>query len=211
MGGVVAVGALLGIAVAGLPDDAPDVVVPAAAAATSATPTTDVVAVPATVATTTSLVASLPALPTTVDDPTDTTDPTAGDGSTLDTATPTSEPATTTATSTTTAPALPPLTVRDRAEVRLVVANGDGRYNLVGRNVDRLRPLGYVEIDQTDLSNYVDRTTIYFREGFEVEAYRLADDLSVPGALVEPLGPVPVTNDDGAGDVIALLGPDAIR
>ena len=34
MGGVVAVGALLGIAVAGLPDDAPDVVVPAAAAAT---------------------------------------------------------------------------------------------------------------------------------------------------------------------------------
>lgn len=229
MGGVVVVGAVLGIAVAGLPDDAPDVVVPAAASATSAAPdATAVVEVPATVATTTSLVASLPVVPTTIDDSTDdnstddSTDDSADDGSadddsttttndeaTLDPVTTSSDPTVTTAPTTT--PALPPLTVRDRADVRLVLANGDGRYNLVGRNVDRLRPLGYVEIDQTDLANYVDRTTIYFRDGFEVEAYRLADDLSVPDALVEPLGLVPVTNDDGAGDVIALLGPDAVR
>ncbi|MEZ5224274.1 MAG: LytR C-terminal domain-containing protein [Ilumatobacteraceae bacterium] len=216
MGGVVVVGAVLGIAVAGLPDDAPDVVVPAAASVTSAAPdATDVVEEPATPATTTSLVASLPVAPTTTGDEagpttTDDADPTTtADEATLDTVTVTSDP--TGSTDSTTAPALPPLTVRDRADVRLVLANGDGRYNLVGRNVDRLRPLGYVDIDQTDLANYVDRTVIYFRDGFEVEAYRLADDLAVPDALVEPLGLVPVTNDDGAGDVIALLGPDAIR
>ena len=116
----------------------------------------------------------------------------------------------------TTAPPTTPTTavtsdLLDRSVVRLVLANGDGRYNLVGRNVDRLTPLGYTEIDQTDASNYVDRTVLYFRPGFDDEAARLAADLLVPDALLEPLPDQPVTNSDDNGDIVVILGPDAVR
>ena len=128
---------------------------------------------------------------------------------------------TTVAVTTTTAPpeTTPPTTpttavtgdLLDRSVVRLVLANGDGRYNLVGRNVDRLTPLGYTEIDQTDASNYVDRTVLYFRPGFDDEAARLAADLLVPDALLEPLPDQPVTDSDANGDIVVILGPDAVR
>jgi hypothetical protein len=108
---------------------------------------------------------------------------------------------------TTVAPAQP----LDRSQVRLVLANGDGRYNLVGRNVDRLTPLGYTAIDQTDAPRKVDRTVLYVRPGFDDEAARLAADLLVPGALIEPLPAEPVTINDELGDIIVVLGPDAVR
>lgn len=116
----------------------------------------------------------------------------------------------------TTAPPTTPTTavtsdLLDRSVVRLVLANGDGRYNLVGRNVDRLTPLGYTEIDQTDASTYVDRTVLYFRPGFDDEAARLAADLLVPDALLEPLPDQPVTTSDDNGDIVVILGPDAVR
>lgn len=123
---------------------------------------------------------------------------------------------TTTPTPTTTPP--PPTTTApvdadllDRSQVRLVLANGDGRYNLVGRNVDRLTPLGYTTIDQTDAPRSFDRTVLYVRPGFEDEAARLAADLLVPGALIEPLPAEPVTINDDLGDIIVVLGPDAVR
>ena len=99
----------------------------------------------------------------------------------------------------------------DRSQVRLVLANGDGRYNLVGRNVDRLTPLGYTTIDQTDAPRPFDRTVLFVRPGFEDEAARLAADLLVPGALIEPLPAEPVTINDDLGDIIVVLGPDAVR
>lgn len=99
----------------------------------------------------------------------------------------------------------------DRSQVRLVLANGDGRYNLVGRNVDRLTPLGYTTIDQTDAPRPFDRTVLYIRPGFEDEAARLAADLLVPGSLIEPLPAEPVTINDDLGDIIVVLGPDAVR
>ncbi len=136
----------------------------------------------------------------------------------------TTTPATTTAPTTTpaaptTTPTTAPTTTAaaatnvllDRAQVRLVLANGDGRYNLVGRNVDRLTPLGYTTIDQTDAPRDVARTVLYIRPGFDDEAVRLAADLLVPGALIEPLPDQPVTINDQLGDIIVVLGPDAVR
>ncbi len=132
---------------------------------------------------------------------------------------PTTPPATTTpATTAPTAPTTTPTTAAaatdvllDRAQVRLVLANGDGRYNLVGRNVDRLTPLGYTTIDQTDAPRKVERTVLYIRPGFDDEAVRLAADLLVPGALIEQLSDQPVTINDQLGDIIVVLGPDAVR
>jgi hypothetical protein len=114
----------------------------------------------------------------------------------------------TTAAPTTLAPANELL---DRADVRLVLANGDGRFNLVGANVNRIEPLGYTTIDQTDIPRPVERTVLYYRPGFDDEAARLAADLLVPAALLEPLPDTPITANDELGDIIAVLGPDAVR
>lgn len=126
----------------------------------------------------------------------------------------TSAPATTVAVPTTvpsTTTAITEAPVRDRADVRLVVANGDGRFNLVGANVARLRALGYVTIDETDVNVRPPSTIIYVRPGFEREAAVLAQDLKTPGAVVTALPATPVTVNDEKGDLVVVLGPDAPR
>jgi LytR cell envelope-related transcriptional attenuator len=102
-----------------------------------------------------------------------------------------------------------------RADVRLVIANGDGRFNLATANADRLRAAGYVHIDETDVSKHVAATILYFRPGFDDEAAVVAADLGIPDALRAPLptgGPATtITPDDSLGDIIVVLGPDALR
>ena len=98
-----------------------------------------------------------------------------------------------------------------RVEVSIVLANGDGRFNLVGRNADRLLALGYVEIDQTDVGDRPPATIIYYRPGFDDEAERLAGDLQTPNATITALPDTPVTGNDAAGELVVVLGPDALR
>ena len=100
--------------------------------------------------------------------------------------------------------------VRPRTEVRVVVANGDGRFNLAGVNGNRLEAAGYTQVDLTDAGK-VPATVVYFRPGFDREAVIVAADLLVPNAIIEPLPDTPVTSNDGLGDVVVVLGPDAIR
>jgi hypothetical protein len=126
----------------------------------------------------------------------------------------TSAPSTTTAVTTSapsTTTAVTEAPVRDRADVRLVVANGDGRFNLVGSNVTRLRALGYVTIDETDVNVRPPSTIIYVRPGFEREADVLAQDLQTPDAVISALPDTPVTANDELGDLVVVLGPDAQR
>jgi len=126
----------------------------------------------------------------------------------------TSAPSTTTAVTTSapsTTTAVTEAPVRDRADVRLVVANGDGRFNLVGSNVTRLRALGYVTIDETDVNVRPPSTIIYVRPGFEREADVLAQDLQTPDAVITALPDTPVTANDELGDLVVVLGPDAQR
>ena len=130
------------------------------------------------------------------------------------TAVTTSAPSTTTAVTTSapsTTTAVTEAPVRDRADVRLVVANGDGRFNLVGSNVTRLRALGYVTIDETDVNVRPPATIIYVRPGFEREADVLAQDLQTPDAVITALPTTPVTANDELGDLVVVLGPDAQR
>jgi hypothetical protein len=102
-------------------------------------------------------------------------------------------------------------TIDDRVDVSIVLANGDGRFNLVGRNRDRLLKLGYFIIDQQDVSDRPPSTIIYYRPGFEDEAERLAGDLQTPNAVITELPDTPVTVNDAAGELVVVLGPDAIR
>lgn len=109
-----------------------------------------------------------------------------------------------------TEPDTPAGDVRPRTEVRVVVANGDGRFNLAGVNGSRLEAAGYTQVDLTDAGK-VDATVVYFRPTFDREAAIVAADLLVPNAIIEPLPDTPVTSNDDLGDVVVVLGPDAIR
>jgi hypothetical protein len=114
---------------------------------------------------------------------------------------------TTTTTTTTIAGPLP------RNQVRLVIANGDGRFRLASVTADRIRSLGYI-IDLGDAVNTVDATVVYYRPGFDDEAAFAATDIGVPDAIILALptnASQPITDSDANGDVIVVLGPDAPR
>ncbi len=187
---VIVVGGLAGIAIAGRPVPSDSFVLdPSVTVADSTSSTT-------TRAATTSI--SEPA--TTIAIPT-TAAPTS--------AAPTSA-APTTAAPTTTTTILGPL---PRNQVKLVIANGDGRFRLASVTADRIRSLGYI-IDLGNTVNIVDQTVIYYRPGFDDEAAYAAVDIGVPDAVIIALptnAAQPITDSDARGDVIVVLGPDAPR
>jgi hypothetical protein len=202
---VACAGVVAGVAIAGLPDDDESLSITAPSTTIEVIATFDSIAEGGTGSlATTTVVASSPVVPdSTAPVATDAPPATTADTTTTSAAAPTS----TVATPTTVAPTGP----LDRAAVRLVLANGDGRFNLVGRNADRLLALGYVTIDQTDVGDRPAATTIYFRPGFDDEAAILAGDLQTPNAIVTALPATPITANDDAGDLIVVLGPDAQR
>lgn len=132
----------------------------------------------------------------------------------VDSAAPTIAPSASTTvatTTTTTTVAEPELTLPDRSEVRLVLANGDGRARLASINADRMLAAGYTQIEVADVATRNDVTQIYYRPGFEVAALRMRDDLQTPNAAIAVLAAQPITDIDAAGDLIVVLGPDALR
>ncbi len=204
---VIVVGGLAGVAIAGRPTPSDTFVLdPNATSVTSTTSTPP-----------TSTAEPRPTVPK----PT-TTPPTTAAVSTTSAAPSTTAPATTASTTapTTAAPtttALPTTTTvpgpLPRNQVRLVLANGDGRFKLASTTADRMRPLGYV-IALGDSLKPSDATLVYYRPGFADEAAVVAKDLGVPKAIVAAFpanAAQPITDADAKGDVIVVLGPDAPR
>jgi hypothetical protein len=197
---VIVVGGLAGLAIAGRP-------VPADTFVLDASNTTQVaVSTTSTVAGTTATTAPAATTTATAAAPTTTA----------------AAPTTTTAAPTTTA-AAPTTTVADttttvegpvpRDQIRLVIANGDGRFRLASSTADRIRPLGYI-IDLGDALTPVTATIIYYRPGLEDEAAIVAADISVPNAILTEYptrASQPITSSDDNGDIILVLGPDAPR
>ncbi len=196
---VVVVGALAGVAIAGRPEPVnPFVLDPNVTVPIDTSPTSEAASTTTTSRATTTTIAS-------------TTTPAAAPTTTAIPATTTSstEAPTTTETATTTTIAGP----LPRDQVRLVLANGDGRFRLASITAERISPLGYV-IDLGDALRTVDATIIYYRPGFDDEAEVVANDIKVPGAIIAalPTNSAPsITNSDDSGDVIVVLGPDAPR
>jgi len=195
---VIAVGAVAGVAIAGRPTPSDEFVLdpsvtvavgPSSSSTVPADTTTSAAPVTSTIEVTTSTAeATTTAAPTTVAS--------------------TEAPTTTAAPTTTIIPGPLP-----RDQVRLVLANGDGRFRLASTTADRIRPLGYV-IDLGDAIGPVDGTVIYYRPGFDDEAAFAAVDIGVPDALILPFptnASQPITTSDDNGDVIVVLGPDAPR
>lgn len=207
--GVAVVGAVLGVVIAGRPADLNSF---RSATSDAAAPVFTTQPPVTTAASSSTAVASQPPVPpaaVTTIAPTTIAPTTVPETTVPETTVPATPPPTTAPPPDTT---LPPVNeTLARQDVRLVLANGDGRFNLVGRNADRLLALGYTTIDQTDVGARPATTIIYFRQGFEDEAAILAVDLQTPGAAITPLPDTPVTSNDANGDLIVVLGPDAVR
>ncbi|MEP7200994.1 MAG: LytR C-terminal domain-containing protein [Ilumatobacteraceae bacterium] len=193
---VIVVGGLAGVAIAGRPVPSDQFVLdPSITVVIDSVPTSDEPA-----ATTTVEPSVTPIASTTTESSTTSVAPTSA----------------TNAATTTTAQEATTTTVRSpvpRQQVRLVIANGDGRFRLAAITADRLSPLGYL-IVQGDASRTVDATVIYYRAGFDDEAAIVANDILVPGAIITAFptaAPPTITTSDDQGDVIVVLGPDAPR
>ncbi len=218
---VAVAGMIAGAAIAGLPDDDESLELSAVTTTTTTLADVDIASTqPATTAVvdttvvdttvvTTTVAASSPVVPepsTTVASTTPASTTSASTTSASTTSASTTPASTSPATNTTLVDQL-----LERVDVSIVLANGDGRFNLVGRNADRLLALGYVEIDQTDVGDRPPATIIYYRPGFDDEAERLAGDLQTPNATITALPDTPVTGNDAAGELVVVLGPDALR
>ncbi len=176
--GLLSIGA--GVAIAGLPNSVP-------VDATVIPPTATTVATTATVASTTTEATST----------TETTVP----ATTETTVRSTTVPATSTTTSTVSPSTAPPDDLPQRSELSTIVANGANIAGAAGLNVERLRELGYTDIAPRNGTAVVEFTTIYFADGFEDAAVRLAEDLELRPDFVAPLIEAP--------EVLAL--PDEVE
>lgn len=143
------------------------------------------------------------------DDEADADEATTTEPATTEPAPATTDAALTTVPATTEAAPATSVAIRDRAQVRVVIANGDGRPGLAGANTDRLAALGYPAVVAGDVAE-VTVTLVYYRLGFEVEALRIRDDLQTPSAAVGELPDSGITNSDADGDIVVVLGPDAL-
>jgi hypothetical protein len=185
--GLLSVGA--GIAIAGLPDNV-------SGDATIIPPTTvasDLTGPETTVATIT--VAPSTVAPTTEPDTTE-PDTTGAPTTVADTAAPDT---------TDSAPAELP----DRSELNVVAANGANIAGAALRMTVRLEELGYVDVLPRDGTDIVEFTTIYFADGFEEAALRLADDLELLPFFVAPIAAMPTVIDLPADvELVAYIGPD---
>jgi hypothetical protein len=177
--GLLSIGA--GVAIAGLPDNVP---------------------VDATIIPPTTTEAPPPTVPETTAPPTT---------ATPDTTTPeTTEPETTEPETTepdTTDPEVDELA--ERSELIVVAANGANVAGTAVRLAELLEGLGYVDVLPLNGSDIVEFTTIYFAEGFEDAAVRLADDLDLLAEFVAPLEDAPSVAELPADtELLAYIGRD---
>ena len=188
---VISIGA--GVAIAGLPDNAP-------ANATITPTTTDGPADTTTPAT------QPDTIPETA--PPDTTAPETTPPET--TTPPTTQPETTVPTTTEPPPGTSvPADVPDRSELFVVAANGSNVAGAAARMATRLEEIGYADVALRNGTTFSEFTAVYYAEGFEDAALRLADDLDVVDELVGSIEDAPnVTELPDDFELLVYIGLD---
>lgn len=168
-----------GVAIVGLPDD------DSAATTIVVSPTTGSAA-PTSEGATSVVETTAPA----ITDPTTTVEATVPDATTT-----TSTSSTSTSTSTSTTTTTPDVDLPPRSELFTIVANGANISGAAGRNVERLEAIGYTDIAPRNGTVVVDFTIVYYADGLEDSAVRLADDLELFPEFVAPLIDAPQVLD----------------
>jgi hypothetical protein len=101
--------------------------------------------------------------------------------------------------------------MRPRKDVTVVVANGGFSDGLAGRGAGSLSALGYVAPKAQNAVKKNDRSVVYFVQGFQREAVRLAEDLGLRANQVLPKPTRSVSRADGGAELIVVLGGDFLR
>lgn len=83
----------------------------------------------------------------------------------------------------------------DRDELIVVAANGANVAGAALRMATFLEELGYVDIAQLNGSDIVEFSVVYYADGFEEAALRLADDLDLLDEFVAPIDDAPAVTD----------------
>ncbi len=184
--GLLSIGA--GVAIAGLPDNVPVDATIIPPTTTEASETT----VPSTTATTTT--ATTVTVPETTEP--DTTEP--------DTTEPdTTQPDTT----------RPDDSVQvesgERGDMAVAVANGANVAGAASNLGARLEQLGYVDVASLNGSDIFEFTVVYYADGFELAALRMAEDLALLPDFIAPLDDAPSVGALPAGtELLVYLGRD---
>ena len=190
--GLLSIGA--GVAIAGLPDNVP-------VDATIVPPTTTEAPEPTLPETT---------VPTTTVPPT--TEPETSEPETSEPET--SEPETTVPETTEVESSAPDTTdgatdLPDRSELAVATANGANVAGAAATVATRLEEIGYVGVVPLNGSDIFEFTFVYYAEGFEEAARRLADDLELFPNFVAPLAEAPNVADLPADiELLAYVGRD---
>jgi hypothetical protein len=96
-------------------------------------------------------------------------------------------------------------------EVKALVANGSGVKGAAGNMSEQLKQAGYVVLPETNSNERVQTTTIYFAEGFQREAVRLAETVGTNAQAAQALpAPAPVADTAGT-NLLVVLGPDLAK
>ena len=164
-----------GVVIAGLPDDTPaaDTLVIIATSGPPSSSSPDTTDAPSTT------------------EAASTTEATVVDSTTPSTtsATPTTEPSAPTTVAPTTEPST---SIPDRADIIVISANGSGLSGAAALNADRLEAAGYVDVGLRNGTEVFEFTTIFYADGFEDAAVRMAGDLDLLPDFVAPLADAPV-------------------
>ena len=102
-----------------------------------------------------------------------------------------------------------PAELPDRSELNVAAANGANVGGAASRVAAQLEEIGYVDVLPLNGTDIFEFTTIYFAEGFDEAALRLAADLDVLDDFVAPIEYMPAVADLPADiDLVAYIGID---
>ena len=87
-----------------------------------------------------------------------------------------------------------------------MVANAGGANGLAASYADRVRALGYAEVEAANAVDRRNSSIVYWGPGWEDEARRLASELGI--GATEPLPSAPIVLGRFDGDVWAVIGVD---
>jgi len=131
--------------------------------------------------------------------------PEASGGPASTTGTTTTEPATTAppATTTSAAPAAPPA----RDEIKLAVLNATDLQGAAGRAADEAEALGYAGVTAGNAPTTTAPNTVYYRQGQEAAAQRVATDLQVDQVSALPASGGLAAAVPAGAQVALVIGP----
>ena len=109
--------------------------------------------------------------------------PSTGDGPSED---PEDGGTTSSTTSTTTTTTAPPVVTHPPGEVKVAVMNGTGERGRAGRTAEPLNAGGYVTAAKNTEQDRVDRSVIYYKEGYGDDAKAVASVLGAPPDIITP-------------------------